>query len=194
MRLFAAIVPPPRAVEQLAHAIAAVRREHPDVPVRWAPPERWHLTLAFYGEVGEQAAPELAERLGRAAGRRPPMRLSFTGAGRFGDRVLWIGLQGDTDELTLLAASSTGAGRRCGLSMEDRAYRPHLTVARSGGRGARPDLESLVAALRGYAGEPWDADRLVLVRSHLGPQPRYDEHAAWVLGGGAATGSAGPVA
>ncbi|HEU5241008.1 MAG TPA: 2'-5' RNA ligase family protein, partial [Ornithinibacter sp.] len=36
----------------LAHADAAlapVRAANPDL--RWVPPERWHLTLAFYGEV-----------------------------------------------------------------------------------------------------------------------------------------------
>ncbi len=45
------------------------------------------------------------------------------------------------------------------------------------------DVTPLVAALAGYEGEPWTADRLHLVRSRLGStdQPRYSSLGSWPL-------------
>jgi 2'-5' RNA ligase len=183
VRVFAAVVPPGDALQHLAERVDDVRREHPAVPLSWPGAGRWHLTLAFYGEVSDLQASRLAERLARAAARHDAMRLRFAGAGRFGDRVLWAGVEGDVAPLKSLAASAAAAGRRVGLDVEDRAYRPHLTLARGRPR-ARPDLKPLVAALADYDGPPWAADRLVLVRSHLGPTPRYVEQGAWPLAAG----------
>jgi 2'-5' RNA ligase len=72
------------------------------------------------------------------------------------------------DDVRRLAASVGAAARRCGIAVDDRPYRPHLTLAR-GREGA--DLRPAVAALSGFAGCPWTADALHLVRSRLGAGP-----------------------
>ena len=178
MRLFVAVVPPEEALAHLANAVERVRPLEP--ALRWAEPQRWHLTLAFLGEVGEEVLPELSERLARAAARHPAHRLALEGAGRFGQRVLWVGVGRDAGLLPPLAASVAAAARRCGIAMEERPYRPHVTVARARER-TRPDLRPLVTALAPYAGPPFPVDRIVLVRSHLGPRPSYDDVASWPL-------------
>jgi 2'-5' RNA ligase len=45
------------------------------------------------------------------------------------------------------------------------------------------DVTGLVAALDGYQGQPWTADRVHLVRSRLGAteRPRYTSLANWPL-------------
>jgi 2'-5' RNA ligase len=44
------------------------------------------------------------------------------------------------------------------------------------------DVTELVAALGGYQGQPWTADRVHLVRSRLGAaEPRYASLASWPL-------------
>jgi len=45
------------------------------------------------------------------------------------------------------------------------------------------DVTELVAALAGYQGPPWTADRIHLVRSHLGAteRPRYTTLGSWPL-------------
>ncbi|MDT7652255.1 MAG: 2,3-cyclic 3-phosphodiesterase [Pseudonocardiales bacterium] len=182
MRLFVALTPPPNVVSELSIATEALRAEQPGL--RWALPDQWHLTLAFLGEVGEGATSDLVERLGRVAGRSPPLLLSLGGAGRFGDRVLWTRVRGETDRLRRLAASAQAAARRARLRVEDRPYRPHLTVARARG-GA--DLQPAVAALAGFEGTPWTADELHLVCSYLGAGPggtaRHETWASWPLRG-----------
>jgi 2'-5' RNA ligase len=182
MRLFVAVSPPDHAVAELRSATAAMRSAHPQP--RWTPPDQWHLTVAFLGEVGDEARADLSARLGRTAARHPPMRLALHGAGRFGDRVLWTGVAGDVGALRGLAASVRAAARRTGIAVEDRPYQPHLTLA-FGRDGA--DLRPLVAALSGFAGSTWTAGELHLVRSHLGAGPgrpsRYEAISTWPLTG-----------
>ena len=49
---------------------------------------------AFLGEIDENVLPDLTTRLARAARRHPPQELALSGAGRFGDRVLWTRVRG----------------------------------------------------------------------------------------------------
>ncbi len=182
MRAFVALVPPEDALAELAAAVAAL----PDEPrLRWTRREQWHLTLAFLGEVDESARDRLTERLARAARRHPPVELALAGGGRFGDRVLWAGVDGDRTGLRLLAGSVGAAARRSGLPVDERPHRPHLTLARA--RPPAPDLRPLADALRGFAGRPWTASELHLVRSDLGAGPgggaRHEVVGTWELTG-----------
>ncbi|WP_408994367.1 RNA 2',3'-cyclic phosphodiesterase [Streptomyces sp. 1268] len=186
-RLFAAVLPPASAVAELRTALAPLHTLPGARDLRWTGPEGWHFTLAFYGEVPEDATPELEARLERSARRTAPFALRVHGAGHFGGRALWAGAAGGLDRLRLLAERADAAARRTGLPMEEhRRYTPHLTLARS--RGAA-DLRPFAAALAGFEGQRWEAAGLTLVRSHLpvsgvpGEQPRYTAVRAWPLGG-----------
>ena len=67
MRLFAAVVPPPAVVDDLAEFLEPRQEAGPDL--RWTSPDQWHLTMAFMPSVPERALDELTERLARLAGR-----------------------------------------------------------------------------------------------------------------------------
>ena len=96
--------------------------------------------------------------------------------------MLWSGLAGDRAALTRLAESVAAGASRAGAAPPDRGrqFQPHLTLARC---RMPADVTPLVAALAGYQGEPWTADRLHLVRSRLGAtdQPRYASLGSWPL-------------
>ncbi|MEU3794713.1 RNA 2',3'-cyclic phosphodiesterase [Streptomyces fructofermentans] len=186
MRLFAAVLPPPEAAAELASAAEALRELPGAGDLRWTGRPGWHFTMAFYGEVPDEAVPDLSARLERAARRTGPFPLALRGGGRFGDRALWVGAAGDVHALRLLAGRAEAAGRRAGLPGEDRhRYRPHLTLAR--GRAAA-DLAPYVASLDGFTGRTWTVAELSLVLSRLprsgvpGEQPRYETLARWPLG------------
>ena len=170
MRLFVAVWPSPDAVRHLESALEPVRQLAPGL--RWVPSRNWHLTLTFLAEVPDAAQRELTGRLARAATRHAPLRLRFGAAGRFGDRVFFTRVSGDVDPLRWLAASTTAAARRTGLEVEDRAYRPHLTVARTNRSTRGLDLRKLVGALGDYEGPEWTAADLHLVQSRPGPSAR----------------------
>jgi RNA 2',3'-cyclic 3'-phosphodiesterase len=182
VRLFVALTPPEEVVRELLDATAGLWEVAPEL--QWTRPEQWHLTLAFLGEVGNDIVDELTHRLGRAAARHPPLSLSFSGGGRFGHQVLWTDVRGDRDGLRRLADSAQAAARRSRLPVEQRPYRPHLTLARA---KAGSDLRPLVEQLAPWEGSPWRATRLHLVRSRLGAAPGgfalHEPIAGWPLKG-----------
>ncbi|MET9803750.1 RNA 2',3'-cyclic phosphodiesterase [Streptomyces sp. NPDC006368] len=187
MRLFAAVLPPPAAVEELAAEVERLRALPDADALRWTGRDGWHFTLAFMGEVDERLLPELSDRLSRAAHRTPPFPLRLHGGGRFGRRALWTGAAGGLDEMRLLAERADAAARRTGVDMEEhRRYQAHLTVARS--RTDHADLRPYVTELEHFEGVRWQVEELVLVRSNLpvrgvpGDRPRYETLAIWPLG------------
>ncbi|RKN43879.1 RNA 2',3'-cyclic phosphodiesterase [Streptomyces hoynatensis] len=189
MRLFAAVLPPAWALEELGAAVDPLRRLPDAGRLRWTERAGWHVVLAFYGEVPEERLPGLCRRLGLAARRHPPHELRLAGGGRFAERVLWAGLGGDLARLARLAASAAAAGRRAGAEVpEERTYRPHLTLARPR-RGWRGGLDRYAARLADFAGGPWPLSEFTLLRSLPpapgvpGAQPRYEPLATCPLTG-----------
>ncbi|WFB87258.1 MULTISPECIES: RNA 2',3'-cyclic phosphodiesterase [Streptomyces] len=191
MRLFAAVLPPEGVTASLADEVAALRGLPGAEGLRWTGRPGWHLTLAFYGEVDDDAVPDLSARLERAARRTAPFGLALRGGGQFGrGRVLWAGVAGtgggDLPALRLLAGRAEAAGRRAGVPMgEHRRYTPHLTLARS----REPlDVRPHLTLLDGFTTPAWTVTDLALVRSNLpdsgvpGEQPRYETVARSPLG------------
>jgi len=181
MRLFVALTPPADAMAELEAAVAPLRDGWPDL--RWASQDRWHVTLAFLGEVAEPKLAGLATRLERAAARHPGQQLTIGRAGAFpGARkaqVLIARIEPLTD-LAALAASVAAGARRAGASAPDegRKYRPHLTLARS----RQPaDITDLIQSLAGFAGQPFTTTEIHLIKSHLGPPPSYETLASYPL-------------
>jgi RNA 2',3'-cyclic 3'-phosphodiesterase len=180
VRLFVALPPPAHAVAHLQQAVAPLEAAQPELI--WTFPSSWHLTLAFLGAVDEELLPTLQSRLARAARRHQPMALSFCSGGSFG-HVLWVGVAGDRAVLGRLAEAVTAACRRAGTNVDEKPYRPHLTLART---RTRRDLGEAVQALRSYRGPSWSAERIQLVRSHLGQgegrRARHEVLRSWRLG------------
>ncbi|MFC4592152.1 RNA 2',3'-cyclic phosphodiesterase [Sphaerisporangium corydalis] len=185
MRLFVALSPPPEGLAEVAEAVGSLGKDWPEL--RWVAPETWHVTMAFLGEVGEGVLPGLGVRLARAAARYPPMTLSFAAGGTFPAaaraRVVWLGVAGGETTLSRLAASLAAGARRAGADHADRKpFHPHLTLARSRPRTG-VDARPLIEGLSGFAGTPWLADSVHLMRSHLGPVVRYETLDSWRLTG-----------
>ena len=188
MRLFVAIVPPLEALMHLGAAIADVRALVDD-SLTWTTQEQWHLTLAFLGEVDDLRRDRVQTRLARAASRSPPLHLAIASAGVFGSRqrprVLWAGVDGDVAALIRLAQSTGAAARRSGIPVEERRYRPHVTLARC---RHQVDVGPVLDNLSSYVGPSWTGERLHLVRSHLGQgagrRARYESLVSWPLAAG----------
>ena len=121
MRLFLAIQLSPAVREALLTAQADLRRQGRG---SFPPPENLHLTLAFLGETDrlDQASAAL-----HAVSSRP-FSLAVGGPpGHFGD-LWWAGVRGDP-ALEDLALSLQADLRARGFRLEDRPFRPHITLA-----------------------------------------------------------------
>jgi RNA 2',3'-cyclic 3'-phosphodiesterase len=190
LRLFVAVYPPAPALAHLAGVVARMhlgRAATVGVNVRLAPRERWHLTVAFLGDVAPDRVPDALDALGKAVAgweaRAPRVRLA--GGGRFGRgkfTIVWTGVGGEEASLTLLADSVRRQLKRARVPFDHKPFRPHLTLARPSGRLSPTEVAADLAVLRAYQGPFWTVDELRLVRSHLGPDPVYEPLATLPLG------------
>lgn len=184
MRLFVAV---DLSTAALSHLEAAVAAAPISTSLRPVPSTRWHLTVAFLGEVAEHRLQALTAALSAVAEESGPIELRLRGAGTFPARperarVLWVGVAGARPGMERLAERSAAAARSAGIPVDDRAYAPHLTLARARGQStATADASAAVTALSAYSGPGWTVRSLRLVRSHLGPPARHDEVGAWPL-------------
>ncbi len=140
----------------------------------WTRPEGIHLTLHFLGDLTADEVAALGDALPGACADVAPFEVAVTGLGVFPQprrpRVLWAGIEAPP-ALAALHAATADALRACGLPVEGRRFRPHLTLARFRQRLSRQGLSSLVAILeedRGGYGR-FGADRVRLYRSELLP-------------------------
>jgi 2'-5' RNA ligase len=173
IRAFVAVAPD----DEVRHRMAHLLMEHSGrgLPGRVVPPENWHITVRFLGEIddlqrdkvaaaldGADLGPAFAVRWGRLGAFPRPRRAN----------VLWVGLDEGGEAMERLAAQAEGALETAGFPSEDRPFRAHLTLSR-----IRPhqDVAHLVEAVPAL-GVPMTVDRIVLVRSHLGRGgARYEE-------------------
>jgi RNA 2',3'-cyclic 3'-phosphodiesterase len=169
----------------LAERWPTLRAAYPGLS--WTAPERWHVTLAFLGELKAGQLHRLRPGLAEVSVTTPPFELVVTGAGVFPNerrpRVLWIGLDGEVSVLTELAAGVRRMARHARIELDRKPFRPHVTVARVRRELPEHDVPHLLRKLTAAEGRRWQVDRLVLMQSTLGPHPHYDEIAAWPLTG-----------
>ena len=106
---------------------------------RWVRPESLHVTLKFIGEQKMEQVAAITERLRQVRASAFDVRLA--GYGFFptakAPRVFWIGIHA-APVLGQLARDIDLATAELGVPPEDRAYSPHLTLARAGGRSGDP--------------------------------------------------------
>jgi 2'-5' RNA ligase len=132
---------------------------------RWVETGNLHLTVRFVGAVEPELLEGIAGRLEGSAGPSFELGMGDVGTFRRGRlvRVVWLGVSAGADALRALAESVETECRNAGLESEQRAFTPHLTLARARARdGATlpvlpspPDLPT------------WRAEELVLFQSHL---------------------------
>lgn len=100
--------------------------------VRWVDPNQMHLTLGFFPDVPEDVDLRLREKL--SAIEFKAFFLPINGVGKFPGKghpkVVWIGVGGGHPHLFQLYKRVQEAAFQCGLSLEERPFHPHVTIAR----------------------------------------------------------------
>jgi 2'-5' RNA ligase len=191
IRSFIAIRLDEKTVAALRKAQSLLRNRPAGQAARWGRAEDIHLTLKFLGDVPADAIPEIAEALRVACAASAPFAVTLAGLGCFPNcrqpRVIWVGIK-ETTALRNLQSAVEEVMNDLGYAPEERAFSPHLTLARVE-RNAKPKE---VAALgleveRAGLGEiaTVHVESVYLIRSDLRPAgPIYTELAeARLLGG-----------
>jgi 2'-5' RNA ligase len=140
VRLFVALEIP----EDVRAAIAIFMRESKalDTSWKWTRPENLHVTLKFLGEIPHETLDAVRGAL-RGVPAEWPMPMQFRGVGFFPNagrpRVLWARIEAP-ESLAALAARISEALAGVGVPREERAFTPHLTLARNEGGKLSPQL------------------------------------------------------
>jgi len=137
MRLFIALDIDDAIRQRLVRFVEGVRNFAPDA--RWVKPESLHVTLKFIGEQPDTAVEKIKQALTTISAATT--EINFRGYGFFptakSARVLWIGMEAGS-ALAALAAAIDEKMSTLGIPKEDRAFSPHLTLARAAGGSGSP--------------------------------------------------------
>ena len=133
-RVFCAVELPAQVRKQLEEHILKLRKAVPDVAASWSRVENIHLTLKFFGNVALDRIPVISAAASRAVAEFSTFPIGVGDTGVFPKpsraQVLWIGVSDPSGKLSALQERLENEGATEGFSKEDRAYRPHLTLAR----------------------------------------------------------------
>jgi 2'-5' RNA ligase len=146
MRLFFALDIDREIRERLDSYVDQLRRRVPGV--RFMAPETYHITLKFLGEVKDVEPVKQAAATAQAGA----FEVAFRETGFFPNarapRIFWAGIHAD-ERLPALATAIDEALAKASFAREERPFRPHLTLARSGsGRPAPQRDEQPVSGFR----------------------------------------------
>ena len=172
-RVFCAVELPELVRARLEDHISRLRKEVPDAAASWSRVENIHLTLKFFGNVEVQRVAPISEAAERVVRQFSTFQIGVGESGVFPrpsrPQVLWIGVTDSSGQLTALQEKFENECAAEGFPKEDRAYRPHLTIARlRKPEGARQLADTHVR----MQFEPIDiaVKELVVFRSELSPK------------------------
>jgi 2'-5' RNA ligase len=199
MHLFAALLPPPDALERVRSVIDSVdmaaagpvqvgppgrhllgRRRQAGAPAKptgpmldVVPAPAMNLPMAKFGNVTLTDATRLADTMDREArGWRTP-RLHLAGGLALepeGDFSVWVRLAGDVDALGTVRHGVTRVAQGLHLFVDRRVFRPEIQVGMVNDRTTAAYLEELLAALDAFESAAWWQTTVsLLVPTDLGP-------------------------
>src|SRR5688572_28610924 len=152
---------------------------------KWVEVEDMHLTIRFFGDIGNLEADELVSALARVD--FDPFELRITDLGVFGGReprALYAGIA-ESEPLTALYRASERAARAARLPPEARAFKPHITLARL--KNTKPEMVARFLSARPPL-QAWQftVDRFTLMSSRPGSggvpylqEEHFDARPAW---------------
>lgn len=184
MRLFIGVFLPVPIRQHLVHQLGP----SPFPGFRITAPESLHVTLKFIGSAQEFHVPSIASKLTPLAARHARFELGLQGGGLFPNRkaprVFWVGLTGEVDNLKTIAEETEVAMDELGFPLENRNFKPHLTMARAAVDG-RLEKEGIrfCKLFADYKSPMFQVSSIALVQSRLGSSgSRYEILQSFPLG------------
>ena len=102
--------------------------------INWIRSDNLHLTLKFIGYTPENSIMEIIKTLTKLFLKEEPFNLIVNNTGCFPvperPRVLWMGIDGNIKQLADMVLRIEDSLDKIGFSKEQKAYHPHITIAR----------------------------------------------------------------
>ncbi|QOY33811.1 RNA 2',3'-cyclic phosphodiesterase [Anaerobacillus isosaccharinicus] len=144
-----------------------------------------HITLAFLGGVESLILEELKEALQVMAKQHVPFTLTIDNLGYFGKnqapRIFWASVKQE-NKLYELQKDVHQTCVDLGIKLEDRAYSPHITLARKYIAEEPYADDALKEKFHSYLkSESWRVASFVIYQTHLKKTPKYEVVASFKL-------------
>lgn len=145
--------------------------------IRWTRPESVHLTLQFLGDIPVAHTDRISAAITDACKGAQPLKLTVHGIGAFPNvshpRVLWVGLEGDTEPLRNLSSRISERLKPLGYK-PDKPFSPHITLGRIRDTVRPDELRAISEVLASQASQRnqnaiFTVDSVSLMESHLQP-------------------------
>lgn len=142
--------------------------------IRWTRPEGIHLTLKFFDNISEKDILCISKVVEKKAEDTIPITLNVKTIGVFPElnrpRVLWVGIQGETDRLSRLQDEIETDLQEFGFQREKRSFTPHLTLGRARSqRRMFTGIGKVLADKETYQAGQFGVRGLTLFKSELKP-------------------------
>ncbi len=155
--------------QKIADVQAELKREN--ARISWTKPENIHVTLKFLGDVEESKIDSIAGVIQKVTENIQSFTVKVKTLGAFPNlrraRVLWMGLENVSAELTQIAEGIETGLSQLGFPKEERKFSPHLTI----GRVKSALSNRFVEKFQSYAfeGGEFKVEEIILMKSDLHP-------------------------
>ena len=140
--------------------------------IKWTDLSNSHLTLAFLGDTEEERTMPLNILLKERCNGSGNFSFLLKGAGVFKSlrdpRVIWIGID-LPDKLVKIHHSISAGLQESGFHVEDRPFRPHLTIGRIKYLNSTDNLKNLIEKYRDAEIQKVEVNEIILYESILLP-------------------------
>ena len=178
IRTFIAIELPLPLREELSQVGIDLGIDLPKRAIRWVKPANIHLTLRFIGNMPVDKVAELSQEMDLKTSKLQPFMLRLGKLGCFPNqrrpRIIWIGLEGDTNQLMKLHQMVESAVENLGWKREKRRFHPHLSIGRV--KESRLIARSNIPYNQELLNRSFLVDSVYLVRSVLEPMGAVYSH------------------
>lgn len=183
IRAFAAVeIRPNREIVSLIEELKSL-----DVRVKTVEPNNMHLTIKFFGNIGEKEVGTISEGM-KAFSDMAPFEISLSKVGAFPSRkrpkVIWIGVE-KSERLEELWKSMEEISAKAGIPADKREFSPHLTIGRVKGTRNPGELRDFIKAHEDDDFNARQIKEIKLKKSQLTPAgPVYSDIFTAVFRGG----------
>jgi 2'-5' RNA ligase len=138
--------------------------------IKWVDPANIHITLAFLGDTEEKRIKTIAQMLEGECARFHEFEFLLAGTGVFKNywdpRILWAGIQSAERLIQLNNIIAEGL-KLNGFEIEDRQFRPHLTLGRIKSLKGTENLKTVLERYRDNQFQIVHVNEVILFESIL---------------------------
>lgn len=150
-----------------------------DAHPRWVSADNLHITLVFLGTVTDEQVPELIATADQLAAQTAQFELELARIDLFPPKskrplVISAGIGGEKRALTRLQEKLAQAIEPAGIALDQRSYKPHITLARLPSVKTSSRVQSVVTAHTNALQVKFQVSAIVLFESVTGTDgPTY---------------------